>query len=70
MIVLLILGFAIIALIQVPSLVRKQWWRELIAFFVLWFSGLVLSVLLSLGVKVPGVTSVIWNLLSKIMGLK
>ncbi|MEN6461890.1 MAG: hypothetical protein ABFC94_11050 [Syntrophomonas sp.] len=69
MIALLILVFAIIALLQVPSLVRKQWWRELITFLVLWLLGLILSILVSLGVKIQ-VTSIIWNILTKISGLK
>lgn len=69
MIALLILVFAIIALIQIPSLIRKQWWREFIVFIVLWLLGLILSILISFGVKIQ-VTSIIWKILAKILGLK
>jgi hypothetical protein len=69
MIALLILVFAIIALMQIPSLIRKQWWRELIVFIILWLLGLVLSVLISLGIKIQ-VTSIIWRVLAKLLGVK
>jgi len=69
MIALLLLGFAGIALIQIPSLVHKQWWWELIVFTIFWLSGLILSVLLSLGVKLPPVTTIIGNYISKIFSI-
>lgn len=69
MIALLLIGFGIVALIQIPGLVRKQWWRELIVFTILWLSGLTLSVMLSLGVKIPEVTMIIGNIVSKMFGI-
>ncbi|HWP96849.1 MAG TPA: hypothetical protein VN426_08350 [Syntrophomonadaceae bacterium] len=64
MIALLLLGFGIVAFIQIPALVRKQWWRELISFLVLWTTGLLLSILLSMGVHIPPVTVIIGQYLS------
>jgi len=61
---LLLLGFGIVALIQIPGLVRKQWWRELTAFLVLWAAGLILSILLAVGVQLPQVTTIIGKLIS------
>ena len=69
MIALLLLGFGIVALIQISGLVRKQWWRELIVFTIFWLSGLTLSVMLSLGVKFPEVTMIIGNIVSKMFGI-
>jgi len=59
MIGLLLLGFVIVGLIQIPGLVRKQWWWELTVFVILWLSGLILSLLLVLGVNFPKVTTII-----------
>jgi len=64
MIALLLLGFGIVALIQIPGLVRKQWWIELTAFMVLWTIGLILSILMASGVKLPQVTTIIAKLIS------
>ena len=69
MIALLLVGFGIVALIQIPGLVNKQWWRELTAFIILWLSGLILSVMLTVGVKLPPVTNIIGDLVSKIFGI-
>jgi len=69
MIALLLLGFGIVALIQIPGLVKKQWWWELIIFTILWLSGLILSVLLVLGVKFPETTTIIGNMVSKLFGI-
>jgi hypothetical protein len=56
---LVLIGFGAIALIQIPGLVRKQWWRELICFTVFWSLGLVLAVILSMGIKLPPLTTII-----------
>ncbi len=69
MIALLLLGFGIVALLQIPGLVRKQWWRELIVFTMLWLSGLILSLFLTFGVKLPAVTTIIGNIVSKLFGI-
>lgn len=51
--VLLILTFLGIAILEVPGLVRRRLWRELVAFSVLLTIGFVLSFLQIIGVKVP-----------------
>ncbi len=66
MIALLLIGFGIVALIQIPGLVRKEWWRELTAFLVLWAAGLTLSILMAAGVKLPPVTMIIAKFISGI----
>ncbi|NLW92663.1 MAG: hypothetical protein GXY34_13825 [Syntrophomonadaceae bacterium] len=69
MIALLLIGFGMVALIQIPGLVRKQWWRELSFFMVLWFMGLILSVMVSIGITLPPISSIINKSLTGILGL-
>jgi hypothetical protein len=63
MIVLILLGFVIVALLQIPDLIRNKWWREMIAFTILWFTGLILSIILSLGITLPPVTTIIGEII-------
>ena len=53
MIILLIIATGIVIFIEVPGLVRKNYWRELIVFSVLLSSGFVLLLLIIIGVKLP-----------------
>ncbi|HQA61004.1 MAG: hypothetical protein WBJ82_05215 [Tepidanaerobacteraceae bacterium] len=53
MIVLLISVFVIIALFQMPALIKLKMWRELTAISVLLGIGFVLSLLQLIGVKIP-----------------
>jgi hypothetical protein len=69
MIALLLLGFGIVAIIQIPGLVRKQWWRELNVFLLLWATGLILSILMAAGVKLPEITTIIGDAIAKITGI-
>ena len=49
----LLLLFAIIALLEIPGLMRKKEWPELIAFSILLTIGFLLSFLQVIGVEVP-----------------
>lgn len=69
MIALLIFSFISIAFMQVPGLIKKQWWKEVIVYLFLWLLGLILSLLIALGVKIQ-ITSIIWNFTGKLLGLK
>lgn len=53
MIVLALLAFLFIMAIEVPGLVKKKMWRELIAFAVFLWIGMSLSILQILGVELP-----------------
>jgi hypothetical protein len=66
---LVLIGFGIIALIQIPGLVRKQWWRELICFTLFWSLGLILAVILSMGIKLPPLTTIINDTITGILGI-
>jgi hypothetical protein len=67
MIVLVILGFAGFGYLQISSLARKKWWRELSVFIFLWLSGFILSSLLTLGIEIPPVTTLLGNLVTGIL---
>ncbi|SFR00233.1 hypothetical protein [Desulfoscipio geothermicus] len=53
MVILVILAFLGIIGIEVPGLVKKKMWRELIAFSVLLLVGMALSIPQALGIQVP-----------------
>ena len=69
MIVLMMIVFAILALLQIPSLVRKRWWRELICFAVLWCMGLIFSVMVSLGITLPPISTIINKFITGMFGI-
>jgi len=53
---LLLSAFLGITLFEVPGLIQKRYWRELIAFFVFLSIAFILSFLLTIGVKIPNPT--------------
>lgn len=69
MIALVLMGFGMVALIQIPGLVRKQWWRELLCFAVLLSTGLILSVMISMGIEIPPVTTIINETITGMLGM-
>ncbi|MEL7568446.1 MAG: hypothetical protein AAGU27_26715 [Dehalobacterium sp.] len=54
---LLLLAFLVMAAWEVPGLFSKKLWRELTVFSTLWLLGFVLSLLLTLGVRLPSPTN-------------
>ncbi|MEN6389483.1 MAG: hypothetical protein ABFD04_03655 [Syntrophomonas sp.] len=68
MIVLVVLGFVGFGYLQISSLAKKRWWRELVVFLVLWLSGFILSSLLTLGIEIPPVTTLIGKFLTGLLG--
>ena len=69
MIALVLIGFGMVALIQIPALVRKQWWRELICFAAVWSLGLILAVMVSMGIKLPPLTTIINEAITRMVGV-
>lgn len=69
MTVLLILLFLSVAAIQIPGLIKLHWWRDLICFSVLWSTALVLSVIITLGVRLPPITTLITRFISSMLGI-
>jgi hypothetical protein len=73
MIFLVILGFGLIVVVEVPSLICRQYWRELVVFSFFIFVGLLLTVFLTLGVELPYIDVELTKLitgLGEALGLK
>ena len=66
-IVLLVAVFTVIGLFEVPKIVGKRLWRELIVFSLLLAFGFTLSVLLALDVHLPSPVKGIRNLMDPIL---
>lgn len=49
---ILLIG-AIISLFEIPPLVKKKWWREIIVYFILLSVGMTLAILISKDVTIP-----------------
>lgn len=67
MLIVLFLIFLILALIDVPWLVRKKFWWELAVYSGLMLFALVFSVLMVMEVPLPAVTTELANLIKKII---
>ena len=68
-IVLLVAVFTVIALFEVPKILEKRLWRELLVFSILLLVGFTLSVLLALDVRLPSPVKGIRSLMSPILRL-
>lgn len=69
MIPLLILGFTGVILFEVPGLIQKRYWRELVAFSVFLCLSLILSLLLAMGIELPNVTAAIGRFIKALFRL-
>lgn len=69
MIFLLIMVFIAIVLLEVPGLIRKKYWRELTVFSLLLLLAFILSLLQTMGVKIPSPMKGIQYLIKDILHL-
>lgn len=44
---------AIISIFEIPPLIKKKWWREIIVFLILLSAGITLAILLSKHITIP-----------------
>jgi hypothetical protein len=49
----ILLTGAIVSFFEIPPLVKKKWWREMIVFLLLLTAGMTLAILLSKDVTIP-----------------
>lgn len=49
----IILIGAVISLFEIPPLIKKKWWKELIVFCTMLLTGLTLSTLLAENISIP-----------------
>lgn len=59
--------FTMIAFFELPGLIRRKYWREVIAFSLLLFLGFVLYTLRHFGVKFPSITRILIDLIQPIL---
>ncbi|MDI7248080.1 MAG: hypothetical protein QME92_11555 [Bacillota bacterium] len=67
--VLLALAFAVMVAYEVPGMIRRREWGELVLFLVLVSFGFVVSFLQTIGVRVPNPVRGIEFLTGKVAGL-
>ncbi len=54
-----LLLMVVIAVVEVPSLIRKRWWRELMVLALVWLMATVYGILVIAGIPIPQPTRVI-----------
>ena len=69
MIFLLVCAFLGVILIEVPSLISKKHWRELVVFSILLSIAFVMALLQTIGVKLPSPTKAIDHLVEDVLHL-
>lgn len=70
MVFLIILAFALIALWEIPGLVQKKYWPELAVFSILLLLGFGLSILIVFGINPPYLSSIIAQIMKKLLNLE
>lgn len=68
--IIVLIAYTFVALLQVPSLIEKKYWRELAAFSVFYMVALILSILYALDVKIPSPYEAIGYLIEEVWHLK
>ena len=61
MVFLVIIGFALVFLREIPRLLQQKYWRELFVFCLLMAGAFMLSVLSAMGVKFPYIATAIMD---------
>ncbi|PAB58216.1 hypothetical protein [Anaeromicrobium sediminis] len=68
MLFLVLIVYGIIGIIEITPLVKKKKKKDLVVYLVLYTSALVLSVLISIGVKIPSPAIPIQKMVESIIG--
>lgn len=66
---MLILAFAVIAAYEIPEIIRRREWKELVVFGVLLITGFTISLLQTIGVRVPNPVKGIELIIKKMSNL-
>jgi hypothetical protein len=69
MVLLVVIIFGVIAWLEIPGMVQKKYWRELIVYCALLLPEFVLSLLLTMGVNFPAVSTAIFEMVKSIFGV-
>jgi hypothetical protein len=65
---LVIGAYALIGLVDVPTIIRFKQWRVLALYVVIFSAGLVISILLVRGVEVPSLLEALEDLFESVFG--
>ena len=65
MIFLVLIGFSLLVALEIPPLIKKKYWRELVAFSLLTAGALFLSILQTFGVELPYIESILLETYTK-----
>ncbi len=68
--IFLLLIYAFIIIINVPELIKKKEWRELIAFSILYIIGFALGLMYVLGIPIPSPMKGLQHLIVEVLGIK
>ncbi|MEM5817618.1 MAG: hypothetical protein AAGU16_07095 [Desulfitobacterium hafniense] len=68
-ILLLVIVFLGLVLFELPELIQKRYWRELITVIFLLSIGFILSLLLAMGIEVPNPSNVLVYIFKEVLHL-
>lgn len=68
MILLVILGYIVIGILEIVPLVKQKQSRELVCYSVLFTIAFTLSILLTLGIKIPSPVQPLQKLVESVIG--
>ncbi len=66
---ILLAFIVLVAVLEIPRLAAKGWWRELVVFSLFLAAGFILSLLLTLGVQLPYISPAITHMIERLFGL-
>ena len=69
MLIILLFVYLLLVLVDVPDLIHKKYWGELVVYSGLMLAALLLSALMVMEVPLPAVTAEITNLIKKLIDL-
>ncbi len=69
MVFIIIIVFTMIALFEIPGLIQKKYWPELVAFSILLLLGFGLSLSIAIGFHPPYISNIIKQSIEKILDL-
>ena len=68
MILGILLVFAGMAFVDLPDTIRRQNWREMTVYLLIFIAALVMAILITSGVKIPSALDALNNLFEKVFG--
>lgn len=67
---IVVIIYIAVAIIQIPGLVKKKLWKDLVVFSLFYIAAVVLSSLFALGVEIPSPMKGVQYVIEDVFGLK